>query len=48
MLTHAGVSVYELARLMGTSVTMIERHYGHWAREGAEHAIRRLDASRGE
>ena len=24
----AGVSVFELARLMGTSVAMIERHYG--------------------
>jgi hypothetical protein len=24
----AGVSVFELARVMGTSVRMIERHYG--------------------
>jgi hypothetical protein len=24
----AGVSVFELARIMGTSVRMIERHYG--------------------
>jgi hypothetical protein len=24
----AGVTVFELARLMGTSVVMIERHYG--------------------
>jgi hypothetical protein len=24
----AGVSVFELARVMGTSVAMIERHYG--------------------
>jgi hypothetical protein len=24
----ASVSVFELARLMGTSVAMIERHYG--------------------
>jgi hypothetical protein len=24
----AGVTVFELARVMGTSVTMIERHYG--------------------
>lgn len=24
----AGVSVFELARIMGTSVPMIERHYG--------------------
>jgi pimeloyl-ACP methyl ester carboxylesterase len=25
---HAGVTVFELARVMGTSVRMIERHYG--------------------
>jgi hypothetical protein len=25
---HAGVSVFQLARIMGTSVRMIERHYG--------------------
>jgi hypothetical protein len=24
---HAGVTVFELARVMGTSVRMIERHY---------------------
>ena len=28
---------------MGASLTMIDRHYGHLAREGREHAIRLLD-----
>ena len=27
---------------MGTSLGMIDRHYGHLAREGREHAIRLL------
>jgi hypothetical protein len=29
---------------MGVSLTMIERHYGHLARDGHEHAIKLLDA----
>ena len=29
---------------MGASVTMIDRHYGHLARDGREHAIKLLDA----
>jgi hypothetical protein len=28
---------------MGASLTMIERHYGHLARDGREHAIQLLD-----
>jgi hypothetical protein len=28
---------------MGASLTMIDRHYGHLARAGREHAIRLLD-----
>jgi hypothetical protein len=28
---------------MGASLTMIDRHYGHLARDGREHAIRPLD-----
>jgi hypothetical protein len=28
---------------MGASLTMTERHYGHLARDGREHAIRLLD-----
>ena len=39
----AGVSIFELARLMGTSVAMIDRTYGHLAHD-SEGAIRaRLD-----
>lgn len=42
----AGVSIFELARLMGTSIAMIDRTYGHLARD-SEQAIRaRLDARR--
>ena len=29
---------------MGASLTMIDRHYGHLARDGCEHAIKLLDA----
>jgi hypothetical protein len=29
---------------MGASLTMIDRHYGHLARDGREHAIRLLEA----
>jgi integrase len=40
----AGVSIFELARAMGTSVKMIDRTYGHLAHD-SEQAIRaRLDA----
>jgi integrase len=40
----AGVSVFELARIMGTSVRMIERHYGTLL-QGSGNAIRaKLDA----
>jgi hypothetical protein len=40
----AGVSIFELARLLGTSVRMIDRTYGHLARD-SEDAIRaKLDA----
>ena len=28
---------------MGARLTMIDRHYGHLARDGREHAIRLLD-----
>ena len=41
---HAGVTVFELARVMGTSVRMIERHYGALV-DGAHAGITdRLDA----
>ena len=43
----AGISIFELARVMGTSVKMIDRSYAHLARD-SEQAIRaRLDARAG-
>jgi integrase len=40
----AGVGTFELARVMGTSLEMVERTYGHLVR-GADDAFRsRLDA----
>jgi integrase len=38
-----GISTFDLSRYMGASLTMIDRHYGHLARDGREHAIRLLD-----
>jgi integrase len=40
---RSGISTFELSRYMGTSLGMIDRHYGHLARDGREHAIRLLD-----
>jgi integrase len=40
----AGVSVFELARVMGTSVRMIERHYGALLDGAGEGIAGRLDA----
>jgi hypothetical protein len=33
-------STFDLSRYMGASLTMIDRHHGHLARDGREHAIR--------
>jgi hypothetical protein len=41
---RAGISTSDLSRYMGASLTMIDRHYGHLARDGREHAIKLLDA----
>jgi integrase len=41
---RAGISTFDLFRYMGASLTMIDRHYGHLARDGREHAIKLLDA----
>jgi integrase len=41
---RAGISTFDLSRYMGASLTMIDRHYGHLARDGREHAIRLLDS----
>ena len=40
---RAGISTFELSRYMGASLTMIDRHYGHLARDGRDHAINLLD-----
>jgi integrase len=41
---HAGLSIFELSRYMGTSVEMIDRTYGHLAQGAEESARARLDA----
>jgi integrase len=45
---RAGISTFDLSRYMGTSLAMIDRHYGHLARDGREHAIKLLDGYRAE
>lgn len=40
---RAGISTFDLSRYMGASLTMIDRHYGHLARDGRDHALRLLD-----
>jgi integrase len=40
----AGVSIFELSRLMGASVAMIDRTYGHLARDSEDSIRARLDA----
>lgn len=39
----AGISTFDLSRYMGTSLTMIDRHYGHLAKDARAHAIHLLD-----
>jgi hypothetical protein len=39
-----GISTFDLSRYMGASLTMIDRHYGHLARDGRDHAINLLDS----
>jgi hypothetical protein len=41
---RAGVPVFALSRFMGTSITMIDIHYGHLAVDSHEHAVSLLDA----
>lgn len=43
----AGVTVYELARIMGTSVAMIEAHHGALLDTAPESLLERLDAVSG-
>jgi integrase len=35
---RAGVSIFDLSRFMGASLAMIDKHYGHLARDGREHS----------
>jgi len=44
----AGVSLYELARFMGTSVEQIDRTYGHLLPDSMDRARQALDAFVGE
>jgi integrase len=41
---RAGVSVFAVSRFMGSSIAMIDRHYGHLARDSREPAVSLLDA----
>jgi integrase len=41
---RAGISIFDLSRFMGASLAMIDRHYGHLARGGRDHAVALLDA----
>ena len=38
------MSIFQLARIMGTSVKMIDATYGHLARDSEEHLRQLLDA----
>src|SRR5215218_10477678 len=40
---RAGISTFDLSRCMDASLTMIDRYFVHFARDGREHAIRLLD-----
>jgi integrase len=41
---RAGLSAFALSRYMGTSLAMIDLHYGHLASDGRQHAVALLDA----
>jgi integrase len=41
---RAGISIFDLSRFMGASLAMIDKHYGHLARDGRDHAVALLDA----
>jgi len=38
-LIRAGIPILTVAQLSGTSVAMIEKHYGHLVRDDAEQAL---------
>src|SRR5581483_11898686 len=41
---RAGVPLFAVSRFMGTSIAMIDLHYGHLANDSREHAVALLDA----
>jgi len=41
---RAGVPVFAVSRFMGTSIAMIDRHYGHLANDSRDHAVALMDA----
>jgi hypothetical protein len=38
------VAVFAVSRFMGSSISMIDNHYGHLAHDSREHAVSLLDA----
>ncbi len=45
MALRAGLSTFDVARYLGTSMKMIDKHYGHFARDSRVHAIALLNAA---
>lgn len=41
---RAGLSTFDVTRCVGTSVKMIDLHYGHFARNSRVHALALLNA----
>jgi integrase len=41
---RAGIPVFAVSRFIGSSIAMIDRYYGHLARDSGEHAVALLDA----
>jgi hypothetical protein len=41
---RAGIPVFAVSRFIGSSVAMIDRHYGHLANDSRQHAVALLDA----
>jgi integrase len=41
---RAGVPVFAVSRFMGTSIAMIDRHYGHLANDSRDHAVALMNA----
>jgi len=41
---RAGIPVFAVSRFMGSSIVMIDHHYGHLAHDRRQHAVSLLDA----